>query len=58
MAKTLVDVEKKVEVLDGTYQETTKKGWGWKLWLLIPLPVAAVAGCAYFIVRRFVGAEK
>lgn len=46
------DVELDPEVLDEIVEET---GRVWMLWLLTPLAVLAVAGVAYFVVRRFFG---
>jgi hypothetical protein len=55
MAKTLADIKTKVtEGLDGAY-ETTKKGRGWKFWVIAPVVLALVAGGAFLGVRRVLG---
>ena len=53
MAKTLADIEKKIDLLDET--EETHEGRGWKIWVIAPLVLAAVACSAFFVVRRFFG---
>ena len=53
MAKTATDVEKKIELLDGT--EEMHRGRGWIFWAIIPLALAAVAGGAFLVVRRRFG---
>jgi hypothetical protein len=59
MAKTLLDVETQTtEGLDGMY-ETTKKGRGWKFWVITPVVLAIVAAGTIFGVRRVLaGSEK
>jgi hypothetical protein len=58
MAKTLVDVETKTtEGLDGAY-EATKKGKGWKFWVITPLVLAVVAAGAFFGVRRVLSSSE
>jgi hypothetical protein len=58
MAKTLVDVETKTtEGLDGVY-EATKKGRGWKFWVISPVVLAVVAAGAFFGVRRVLGGSE
>jgi phosphate/sulfate permease len=52
MSQTQADVELNPEVLDEIVEET---GRVWMLWLLTPLVVLAVAGVAYFVIRRFFG---
>lgn len=52
MSQTQADVELNPEVLDEIVEET---GRVWMLWLLTPLAVLAVAGVAYFVIRRFFG---
>ncbi len=53
MAKTLADIEKKIDILDET--EEVHKGRGWKFWVIAPL-VLAVMGCgAFLVVRRWFG---
>ena len=56
MAKTLADMEKKTGIVDGT--EEDHKGLGWRLWLFAPLALAAIAGCAFLVVRRRFGEDK
>ena len=59
MPKTLSDVELETMEIIGEAEETTKKGWGWKVWLLVPVALGTVATASYFIVRRvFGGSEK
>jgi len=59
MLKTLSDVELETMEIIGEVEETTKKGWGLKFWLFVPVALATVATVSYFIVRRvFGGSEK
>ncbi|HEY6541285.1 MAG TPA: hypothetical protein VIZ18_10120 [Ktedonobacteraceae bacterium] len=51
MAKTVVDVEKKIDLLEET--EEVQKGRGWKLWVITPLVLATVACGAFLVVRRW-----
>ena len=53
MAKTLADVEKKIDILDET--EVAQKGRGWKFWAITPLVLATVACGAFLMVRRWFG---
>ena len=53
MAKTVADVEKKIELLNGT--EEIQKGRGWIFWAVIPPVLATVAGVAFLVVRRRFG---
>ncbi len=58
MAKTLVDIETKTtEGLDGMY-ENTKKGRGWKFWVITPVVLVVVAGSAFLGVRRVLGGSE
>ena len=50
MAKTVADVDKKIEILDET--EEVQKGRSWKLWVISPLVLATVACGAFLVVRR------
>lgn len=52
MSQTQADVELNQEVLDEIVEET---GRVWMLWLLTPLALVAIAGVAFFVVRRFFG---
>lgn len=56
MAKTLADVEKKIDILDET--EESPKGRGWKFWVITPLALATVAGCAFLMVRRWFSSDE
>lgn len=53
MAKTLADIEKKIDILDET--EEVHKGRGWKLWVIAPLVLVTVACSAFLVVRRWFG---
>jgi hypothetical protein len=53
VTKTVADVEKKIELLDGT--EEMQKGRGWIFWAVIPLVLAAVGSVAFLVVRRRFG---
>ena len=58
MAKTFVDVETKTtKGPDGVY-EATKKGRGWKFWIITPLVLAVVTAGAFFGVRRVLGGSE
>lgn len=50
MAKTLADVEEKIDLLEET--EEANKGRNWKLWVITPLVLATVACGAFLVVRR------
>jgi hypothetical protein len=56
VAKTLADIEKTIGVLDETGEE--HKGRAWKFWVITPLILAAVAGCAFLVVRRIFGSSE
>ncbi len=58
MPKTLSDVELETMEIIGEVEETTKKGWGLKFWLVVPVALATVATASYFIVRRVFGASE
>ena len=53
MAKTLADIEKKIDILDET--EEVQTGRGWKFWVITPLALATVACGAFLAVRRWFG---
>jgi hypothetical protein len=53
VAKTLADVEKKINILDET--DEVHKGRGWKFWVITPLVLATVACGAFLVVRRWFG---
>ncbi|GAC1566020.1 MAG: hypothetical protein NVS3B14_05800 [Ktedonobacteraceae bacterium] len=53
MAKTMSDIEKKIDSLDET--EEAPKGGRWKFWVVTPLALATVACCAFLAVRRWLG---
>jgi len=53
VAKTVADVEKKIELLDET--EEVQKGRSWKWWVITPLALATVACGAFLVVRRRFG---
>jgi hypothetical protein len=53
VAKTLADIEKKIDILDET--EEVHNGRGWKLWVIAPLVLTAVACGAFMVVRRWFG---
>jgi hypothetical protein len=53
VAKTLADVEKKIELLEET--EEVQKGRGWIFWVISPLVLATVACGAFLAVRRWFG---
>ena len=53
MAKTLADIEKKIDIPDET--EEVHKGRGWKFWVITPLVLATVACSAFLVVRRWFG---
>lgn len=50
MAKTVADVEKKIDLLDET--ETVQNGRSRKWWIIAPLALATVACGAFLVVRR------
>ena len=50
MAKTVADVEKKIELLDET--EEMQKGRGRIWWVIAPLALVTVACGAFLVVRR------
>ena len=54
MSRTQADVELNQEVLDEIVEET---GRVWMVWVFTPLALLAVAGVAYFIIRRFFGSS-
>ena len=56
MAKTVADIEKKLGIMDET--EEVHKGLSWKFWVFAPLALAAVACCAFLVVRRRLGESK
>ena len=56
MAKTLADVEKKIDILDETGE--VHSGRGWKFWVIAPLVLATVAGGAFLAVRRLFGSSE
>ena len=56
MAKTVADVEKKIELLDET--EEVQKGRGWKWWVIAPLALVTVACGAFLVVRRRFGSSE
>ena len=58
MPKTLSDVELETMEIIGEAEETTKKGWGLKFWLLVPVALATVGTASYFIVRRIFGSSE
>jgi len=49
----LADVEKRLNTtnLVDEIENVTKKS-GWKFWLLAPLALLAISGCAFLVVRR------
>jgi hypothetical protein len=53
VTKTATDVEKKIDLLNGTVE--TQKGRGWIFWAVIPLVLAAVGSVAFLVVRRRFG---
>lgn len=56
MAKTLADVEKKIDILDET--EAVHTGRGWKFWVIAPLVLAVVGGGAFLVVRHLFGSSE
>ncbi|HEU0003089.1 MAG TPA: hypothetical protein VFQ36_19415 [Ktedonobacteraceae bacterium] len=56
MAKTLADVEKKIDILDET--EEVHTGRGWKFWVIAPLVLTVVGGGAFLAVRRLFGSSE
>jgi hypothetical protein len=56
VAKTLADIEKTIGILDETGE--AHKGGAWKFWVIIPLVLATVAGCAFLVVRRIFGSSE
>ena len=52
MAQTQTDVELDPAVLDEIVEET---GRVWMAWIIAPLALLAVAGVAFFVIRRFFG---
>lgn len=53
MAKTLADIEKKIDILDET--EEVHAGRGWKFWVIAPVVLAMLGGGAFLVVRRWFG---
>ena len=56
MAKTVADIEKKIDILDET--EEVHTGRGWKFWVIAPLVLATVACGAFLVVRRKFGSSE
>jgi len=57
VAKTLADIEEKIDILDET--EEVHKGRGWKFWVIAPLVLVTVACSAFLVVRRrFLNSEN
>ncbi|MGH2498203.1 MAG: hypothetical protein ACRDIV_26190 [Ktedonobacteraceae bacterium] len=56
MAKTVADIEKKIDLLDET--EEVRAGRGWKFWVIAPLVLATVACGAFLVVRRRFSSSK
>jgi phosphate/sulfate permease len=52
MSQTQTDFELDPEVLDEIVEET---GRVWMAWIITPLALVAVAGIAFFVIRRFFG---
>ena len=52
MSQTETDFELNPEVLDEIVEET---GRAWMAWVFAPIALLAVAGVAFFIIRRFFG---
>lgn len=54
MANLHVDVEKKLNTANLVDEiESASKKRGLKLWMIAPLAVLAITGCAFLVVRRF-----
>ncbi len=54
MTSLMADVEKKLNTDNLVDEiEASSKKRGRKFWLLVPLVVATIAGCAFLVVRRF-----
>jgi hypothetical protein len=53
MAKTLADIEKKIDILDEI--EGVHTGRGWKFWVIAPVVLAALGGGVFLVVRRWFG---
>ena len=56
MAKTIADVQKKIDILDET--EGAQKGRGWKFWVITPLVLGTVACGAFLVVRHWFGGSE
>ena len=53
MANTQADVGKKLNTANLVNEiEGVSKQRSWKLWLLAPVALLTIAGCAFFVVRR------
>lgn len=53
MTNLMADVEKKLNTANLVDEiEAASKKRGWQFWLLVPLAVATIAGCAFLVVRR------
>jgi hypothetical protein len=52
MSQSQTDVELDPEVLDEIVEQT---GRVWIAWVITPIALLAVAGVAFFIIRRFFG---
>ena len=50
MSQSQTDVELNPEVIDEIVEET---GRAWIAWVIAPIALLAVAGVAFFIIRRF-----
>lgn len=53
MAKTMADIEKKIDILDET--EEVHTGRGWKFWVIAPIVLAVLGSSAFLVVRRLFG---
>ena len=56
MAKTVADVEKKIDLLDET--EEMQKGRSWKWLIITPVVLATVACGAFLVVRQRFGKSE
>jgi hypothetical protein len=53
MANTQAEVENKLNTANLVGEiEGISKQHNWKFWLLVPVALAAIAGSAFFVVRR------
>jgi hypothetical protein len=53
MTNLMADVEKKLNTANLVDEiEAASRKRGWQFWLLVPLAVATIAGCAFLVVRR------